>query len=177
MNYQYSDLMKWFCLFILLILLDIKNISVGKCMNDENSENLPSTYDEWYHLKHNITIRSPREAIDSLESTVTAALYQQRINEINKWLLDSLKNITKISEEIDTNYDEQLLHHLFNYKTNPVAAMKKYLDHTFKDLTYFDKLSLIGDWTRGLATNDLNSLQQNVFDFAIEYYSTLQVRY
>lgn len=110
-----------------------------------------------------------------MESTVVAALYQQKFDEENQWLLDSLKNILEVSEEIDTSYDKQLLRDLFNYKRNPVGAIEKYLNNTFKH-EYFNKLFLIGDWTRGLAKDEL-SLQQNVFFYAIKYYSTLQVRY
>ncbi|XP_014295982.2 uncharacterized protein LOC103580700 isoform X2 [Microplitis demolitor] len=174
MIYQYSDLMKWFCLMILLILLDIKNYSVGKCINKDKRENLPSTHDEWYHLKHNITKRSTREAISSLESAIVTALYQQEIDEENKRLLDSLKNILKVAEEIDISYNHQLLHQLFSYKRNSATATKKYIDSTFEDNKLLRRLLLIDEWSSGLAQYKLNSNPNNVYSIAIKHYSRIQ---
>ncbi|XP_057323648.1 uncharacterized protein LOC130666552 [Microplitis mediator] len=174
MNYQYLDPMKWFCLMVLLTLLDIKNYSVGKCINIENKESLPSTHDEWDHLKYNIFKRSTREAIKSLESTNVTALHEEEINEAYERLLDSLWNIQEISEEIDTVYDTVLLDDIYEFKIDPVTATKRYVKNTLEGNKYLDKLLKIGHWTSGIAKHDLNSLQENVFSVAIEYYSRLQ---
>ncbi|XP_057323742.1 uncharacterized protein LOC130666607 [Microplitis mediator] len=174
MNYQYLDPKKWFCLMILLTLLDIKNYSVGKCINIENKESLRLTQDKCYHLKHNISKRSTEAAIKSLESTIRAALYEEEITEANERLLDSLRNIQEISEEIDTDYKYLSPSKLYNFKINPVTANKTYVYATLEGNEYLDKLLKIGHWTSGLAENDSNSLQENVFSVAIKYYSRLQ---
>ncbi|XP_057323582.1 uncharacterized protein LOC130666520 [Microplitis mediator] len=122
-------------------------------------------------IYHQLTMNGIIQSIILLKG---AALYQQEIDEENERLLDSLKKILKVSEEIDTSYDEQLLHHLFTYKTNPVAATKNYLKNKFNNFKYLSKLLKIGHWTSGLAKDRANSIQENVFSIAIHHYSTLQ---
>ncbi|XP_057323497.1 uncharacterized protein LOC130666485 isoform X2 [Microplitis mediator] len=118
--------------------------------------------------------RSTREAIRSLESTIRAALYEEEIDKTNERLLDSLENILEISKEIDFDYEYPSLFYSLNFKMNPVTATRIYVNDTLEGNEYLDKLRKIGHWTSGLAENDLNSVQENVFSVAIKYYSRLQ---